>query len=238
MVRFERFAFALLLTAGIGVAATPARADLVTQTQTIQPIDLDAPFPAVTFNKFDEQGSKYDLVSVQISITGESTGGFTITYGGAGPTTYMGLISGEMMFQAPGQSIFQIPLVVTETKTIDSGSFTASGTTGKVTQVYNYTSDSELSMFEGPGTFSIPVSTFSVPKTVGDTSGALLFTSSNANGSITPNFQSQGSATVTYTYVVPPPVPEPASVALMGLGLAGVGLARRHHARRSLRTPS
>jgi hypothetical protein len=123
---------------------------------------------------------------------------------------------------APSSSIFNDNLAVYDGAINFSGPSGATHTaTANQSNSAVLTSLSDLGLFTGTGSVSLPIS-------------AIATSYANDGGNLVASIQTAAgaSASVTYTYTPGSAVPEPSSLGLMGLGFSAVGLLGRKFAKR------
>lgn len=184
---------------------------------------------SLTIPKFNVSGGT--LTSVTFTLTGNLTANQDFENRSASAATVTMTSTGTMTLKRPDTSTLVVTIpVVTNSRSVTAfdgindsagtSGFTFAATSTSLSQTSTYSGASDLALFTGAGTISLPLTAAGVSSGTG---AANLSTSATMVGS--------ASATVTYTYTTAAPVPEASTYGAIGavsvVGFLGYRRSRR-----------
>ena len=239
MRKIAQFAIALGLASCLGIHAKADQTTPQTLSVTLRPTDYAT---NLVFNKFDV--SLGTLTEVEFTLTGHISGSAAFeNTAHAGATVNMQLRADISLARPVGSQIDLASVVASTTDQTGAfdGTIDFAGTSGKTysnlsadqTKSVTLSSNSDVSLFQGPGTISLGFSA------IGQSSATGL-------GNLVTKFTSSASANATLIYLYTrlgnpvgqgggqgAQVPEPSSIALTAIGGLAILLATRRRTRTS-----
>lgn len=224
-MRKATWALAILAVMGMGVAT---RADFTPVQTVVIPAQTTNWNEIVTFDKFDP--SLGTLEKIHFSLKGIVEGTIKVENLDAQQAKVFATLQTTLTLTRPDDSTIVVSIpVALETFNLAAfdGSIDFAGASGSSSEgltsmvietVVSPPPNSDLSLFTGPGTISLPLASVGT-------------SSASGAGNLVTQFSTMAGAEVSikYEYVA---VPEPSSVALMGLGGFGLmAMARRRYGR-------
>ncbi len=198
-----RLAWIVIGMAATAGGASAAKADFLTQTSTVSLATTDFN-QTLTYDKFDP--SLGTLLSVRLAFAGTIASTF-VFFAGPTPTVVTADVAGTIAIGPTAGSTTSILATIDNDATrslpangSDSFAQTAIGSAG-----FSSTDPTDLALFTGPGTLTVPLAV---------TATSLVSTDTGNGGGLV-RTKAGGDFTIRYEYRA---VPEPSSVALMGLG--------------------